>query len=378
MDLTSKDYYELDYDLIPDNIYQQIVGETQEIEYGDEEVKETDTISSAYIQLYDGRQPYGRLPLVSNPYLQDYYAETWKQTVTFTTDSAPYEEKSRTEKVAVRVPISIYSETPIRYDPDDPATVSDVSGKEYIRTQVNQSGVEGIWGESFWGGTTGGTNWDTRLCGFENFNMAGGGTTSVEDLDTAEVEKVVVDSTYDGSRVDVTGKYLLLMDVYVYVINNNMHNKASWRGNTSELYVRNVSAFKLNIPYYLATTKTIAFEYHLNVAGYQNYPLKVTGNDLTTRDTLYAPEGQEPEHWDEFISNALMNKYANGKLWINAKVKASFLIENDLSINSIINIKKLNGSYITRFGNICQFQLKNIEYVYSGEQFIANIILLEV
>lgn len=87
---------------------------------------------------------------------------------------------------------------------------------------------------------------------------------------------------------------------------------------------------------------------------------------------------RNPYLWTQKLSLELLKKYQNGKLVFECDVNAKWAIENDITVDTKMQIKLLNGELISRNENTCIFSVKNIEKKFNGQSFIYTLKLLEV
>ena len=103
--------------------------------------------------------------------------------------------------------------------------------------------------------------------------------------------------------------------------------------------------------------------------------LKVSETPFLTSRTYF---GTDTNKWDKTLANRLLNKYAKGKYIIKCKVPTTWLLQQNISIGSTIDIILQDGNYIARGNNICMFKVHNIEFNYQPEEFKSTLTLMEV
>lgn len=376
-ELKAKQYYQLQASAIPDNKIKQVVG-TYTVTAYDE-----DTLDQTIQQMNDIRAGVSNpqnLPAFSAADLSSssIFLNTFSK-VDIYGDGFDDPEGSRIEYIIASVTVDIFNDGPMSY-----ISVSTSNGVGISKTRTATSGFITTlgWLIDF-------DDLGNRIESIRNYNASGGcpSTRSEESITygTPTVVRAIVDDIYDGTKL-YAGQYLLRVTFDVRIFKGDMEAYIEYDGSnivSAEGYVSftQYSSFDINITYGLYTTSEQDFEYHVADADYANYPLKITGNVYTGENTSV-----HGDTWQKYVSDNLLAMYANGKLWITAKIKASFLIDNNLDINSNILIKTIDNAYITRLvdngGTLveeyCAFSIKNIEYNYSGSEFIANVCLLEI
>lgn len=367
--LKPRKYYDLKYSVIPDNKIRQVVGAYTEVVYTSAATSTSDDYNHYVYKYRDGHIGTGSLPLigptVSSLYEGDFYVDaTYEHNTGFSFD------QNRTEKVAVKYTVTVLSDLPCQFSGSvSDLAVVDVEGFTYTSEGDTEDGlVAAVW-EMFDGD-------DDKLYAPYIQNSQWGPGYNTTELNSAEIKSVSIDTYWNGKKVDSNlGKYKMILYVEVYVVNNTLQSYRYQSLNTHFVYhgVMNLLwSFRIQVTYYTATTVEHDFDYHTQDADYALYPLKVSGNEYTNGNTSY-----NGTSWQQWISNQILEKYEDGKIFISAKIKASYLVENQLDINSEMLIKDIDNRFINRLDKMCVFQLKNIEYEYSGSEFIANVILLE-
>ena len=85
-----------------------------------------------------------------------------------------------------------------------------------------------------------------------------------------------------------------------------------------------------------------------------------------------------PTLWVEYIANALLVKFKEGKYTVECDVSATWALQQKIEVNTEMKIKLLDGTYISRKNTPCVFQVKNIEKKFDQKEFIFTLKLLEV
>lgn len=81
--------------------------------------------------------------------------------------------------------------------------------------------------------------------------------------------------------------------------------------------------------------------------------------------------------WADYFPQKIFNKYALGKYYIQLRMRAKFMLINDLRIDSEVQIYDLRGRLISRNGVPCTFKIKRILKEYGGGEFTYTINCLE-
>lgn len=376
-------YFNLNYSLIPDNNIQKVVGTYKTIDFTDEYTYEDDTLHDRYyLKKKDGAIVGGSLPLIPGDSLNNLYTDEYYEIVDYTTDGKPYPLETRHERIQAQYSITVEDDMPIKFYAEDGAIYThNVQGQTHTRSGVNLTGWESLW-------LAGISKADNQIWGFTSLNMGGGGTYETTNIDSLEIDDMVVDSYWDGNKISSNNKFRLVVWFNVSIIDNYHECQSAISGSTGFVRVKDLTGFKCTIKYYTATaSKEIEFEVHspsTEYPYYNDYPLRIDGNEFTNGNTVVNSEGSNIP-WHLWISDQLLHNYQDGKLFINTKLKASFLRDNNLDINSEVLIKDIDNQYISKEviedeetkEHYIVFSIKNIEYVYSGSEFIANVVLLE-
>lgn len=107
-----------------------------------------------------------------------------------------------------------------------------------------------------------------------------------------------------------------------------------------------------------------------------NYPVTVDAGELFTLASYhYYDTGNIL--WTEDLAHKLLTKYKNGKYVVTCDVSAKWAIENNVHINTEMPIMLPDHSMISREGNVCVFEVKNITKSYKSSDFVFSLSLLE-
>lgn len=381
--LKPRNYYELTYSAIPDNKIKQVSGNYNERIYSDEmwEYKDIN-------QVIDCRGDSSTtLPCVTTSEqatTDNHFCGVFHHVTSRYYDSEldPRYRATRYESVWASVIADIYSTTPMKYTPGG-VTVDNVRGVTRIRTATGAwSTPWGTWVDSF-------DDDEESIYCIANYNKSGPQSDKEEVADaTSAIDSVTVDTYYNGERLGPNGKYLLRLTIMVRVLDGHMdyditedweHEPYPTLSLSATLQYDLVSQFSLSIVYQTRSTESIDFEYHVSDADYQDYPLSISGNEFINTLTTYT--GDTNIVWAEWISNQILDMYQKGKYFINTKIKASYITENNIDIDSEIIIKDINNRYVSRKSQgilyACVFKVKNIEYNCVDSSYSANVVLLE-
>lgn len=383
--LKPKNYFNLTYSVIPDNKIEQVVGNYAETVYN-ESTQDID-INNVFDCRGSGNT---NLPCVTSSEQQtsdNYFEDVFSDLYTHTYGYDDYEDSEwrRWEQIYGKHVIDIYNNEPIKFERDvDSLVVSSAAG--VYRSRVSTGG----WVTSLgWM-----TNFDEdthKIYCIANYNKSGINSNKEESSDvTGNIESYQVDDYYNGSHLAANGQYLLRITVKLLLLDGYMYyyvkppsepGAGDFRAE-GNMYYTLISSFKLTVNCRIRSTEQVDFEYHLDVSNYKDYSLTVNGNEYTNSNTTYSIEDSETSvSWAEWISNQILSKYKRGKIFINAKMKMSYLVDSNIDINDSIVIKDINNQYIQRevYGIMvpCVFEVKNMEYICSDEGFNVNVVLLE-
>lgn len=378
--LKASKYYSLDCSLVPDNKIKQVSGTYTTTNYSGGMNFTTVAITHYRVDNPLGGWTASDLP-VYDPFEQSYHTNEFYVEVSRITEGD--QAYFRREKVVSHYTVDVYSDAPLKYDTQDVdnchVEATDVVGTAYTRTANDRTqGFDGLW-------LTGSVGGDTNvLTAPEGYNMTGEGDYSQSELSQLDIKSVTVDGVYNG-QVLLGTQYLLRLHVDVYIINNEIYSKKQTGIYTHEEgYITQniITSFKLQVSCSKASQVDNDFIFNYNSdADCADYPLNIKGNMYTNNETIIIDNSLEV-NWRNYISSQIMNMFHDGRLWIKAKVKASFLEENGLGVNHEVIIFDLDNKFIgkSQDGGIAPyiFSIKNVEYVYEGNSFIANIVLLEV
>lgn len=411
--LTAKDYYELSYDLIPDNKIQQVLGTTYE--YSTSETSESKDVTQV-TNLKGSQYRSWTLPAVDRSTwdtTDNYFENVFLDVVVNHSRYTPgivAGDSYREEIVYAKFSVTIYNDAPMSYSSG--AAISSASGINRTRTYDGSTFLTPGWL----------TNWtfDTnKIYGVANYNRDGAGSSKVESSNPTihSIKSVSVDSYWNGSKIDQTvNKYRMYLTIvapvyYGYMVAGVSEStlKIDSGYMTYDMYER----FTITIPYNVKVTNEVEFEYHLDTTNYANYSLKVTGNEFTAlTNTTYKTKVNEYVNgkvdssykrmmdsagsyklmhtgietykhnlWPEATFGRITEKYKDGKLYVSMRMKMSSAIKYSLNIDTELMLKDLNNKLIMIYDgdyyyNIV-FKVKNIEYDCSETGYVANITLLE-
>ena len=106
-----------------------------------------------------------------------------------------------------------------------------------------------------------------------------------------------------------------------------------------------------------------------------NYPTNLSmTNELFTLDTY---KETSDKIWYQELSKEILTKYKNGKNYITLDVKHTYLLQNAIDADTLLQVKLFNGTYISRNNVPCIFRVKNIIYKFRADESICQLYLLE-
>lgn len=94
---------------------------------------------------------------------------------------------------------------------------------------------------------------------------------------------------------------------------------------------------------------------------------------VNTFDGIY-----ETYPWTRQLSQMILARRLYGKYVVECTVPATWAIEQDLKINSLVEVVLPNGQYFSRSGNSCYFEVKNIKKIFKNVSFTFQLKLIEV
>lgn len=412
--LTAKEYYELSYDVIPDNKVQQVLGTYNYTEWQDNTKDEVVT----QVKNIKRTETTTKLPIFS----------TSEQSTTsnYFYDVFPHEEYSgnaptsgtkigsniyRDEQVVTTLYLDIYEDNPMTYTPTEDLQVSISSAEGIKRTRTSTSG----W-YSDYGWATNMTDNAKRIYGIVNYNLGGYPSEKSESttVDLPEIISVTVDNIWQGRTIDRSvNKYRLRLAISFNVYNAHMEYILSGVPGSltlsASMYYNLYSSITMSVPYKVRSDdQTADFSYNTDDKDYSSYSLKVSGNEFTANATgllfneyeklVVDNKGKyvtsrggkvqmrhlynvEKVQWPEWVSRQIMDKYRYGKLYITIKTSLRTAVKYSMDIDSIFTIKDLNNHLLRKYDRgylyTCTFKIKSIEYECTEEGYNATIVLLE-
>lgn len=137
---------------------------------------------------------------------------------------------------------------------------------------------------------------------------------------------------------------------------------------TIELTTQNLNTETYNVSYSLDASGNLSTEEIKN-----EHPINFTYNELITSGATW---GEQP--WLEHMSEYILKTYGKGAYIVECEVPATWALENNVHINTSMQIKLQNGKFIQRNGVTCTFQVKTIEKIYRDSKFYYALRLMEV
>lgn len=412
--LTAKDYYELSYDVIPDNKIQQVLGTYNYTQWLDNTIDEKVT----EVKNIKRTETTTKLPIFST--------SDQSTTSNYFYNVFPHNEYSgnapesgvkygsliyRNEQIITTLYLDIYNDNPMSYEPTEESqvTISSAEGTKRIRTSTSGAYSSFGWATNF-------TNNAKYVYGIINYNLGGYSSTKSEstDIDLPTVISTTVDSKWQGRTIDRdVNKYHLKLAISFNVYNAHMEYQAigtigSITLNAS-MYYNLYSSITVSVPYKVRSDEQTAdFSYNTDDKDYSSYSLTVTGNEFTSNatgvlfdeyeklvvgsDNKYVTfDGNRVQmrllsniktvQWPEWVSQQIMSKYRYGKLYITAKMSLKTAIKYSMDIDSIFTIKDLNNHLLRKYDHgylfTCTFKIKSIEYECTEAGYNAIIVFLE-
>lgn len=104
----------------------------------------------------------------------------------------------------------------------------------------------------------------------------------------------------------------------------------------------------------------------------KRYPYKFSNERLAnTKDKV------GNKLWSDYYPQLIFGKYSGGCYYVRLKVRAKFMLVNDLHIDSRVQIYDLKGKLISRNNQPCIFKIKRIIKSYANAEFTYTINCLE-
>lgn len=385
--LKANNYYDVNCDAVPDNKVQLVTG------HYTTNVNTTSTDNYSDISYVSNIRSTGQsaLPIFSS-------SDLATTTDTFTGVFMDYsnsgsEDDSGSEWYWKQIDETVIGTLVIEIEDDSPLTF----------ISANMTNPEGLYRERHsTSGVMVSMGWITdftiansnKIQTVKNYNKSGypSSTSESSTISSYGVSSTSVDPLKDGTHL-INGKYVLQVTIRVEVFTGYQYVEYEeyWDPEAGQTRIRNVSGnlwynvinkFDLEFTYGKYSIEEVAFSYRdpsATQAEAEKYPLNIEGNMYTSDKTTFSVDLLISAPWWQFISTQIVNEFKNGKLWMQAKVKAKWLIDNNIDINSEVVLKDINNEYIGKSStyDVYVFKIKNIEYVYEADLFYANICLLE-
>lgn len=386
--LKANSYYNIDCDAVPDNKVKSVTGHYTTLAYSEKTANTRDITVVSNVRTPE----LSTLPVFSSSELNttsNTFTDVFRDL-----DNQGYDDEGLnhfwnnwiSESIMCTIDFELTDDLPLAFIS---ARLLDYSG--YKRTRTSSSGALTSLG---WLVDFDINNINNKIQTVKNFNKSGCPSTkdTTESLDTFSVKSTKVDSVKDGTKL-INGKYVLKVSIRVQVYKGYQEGRhdvdESDPGNPKITNVYGIvinqwlTKFGIEITYGKYDTKEVAFNYtepDTTQTEAEKYPLNIEGNIYTSDKTTYH-KNNEIIPWWQFISSQIVNEFKNGRLWLRTKIKAKWLIDNNITINSEVSIKDINNNYICKRSGTLKsmyvFGVKNIEYVYESCAFYANVILLE-
>ena len=126
-------------------------------------------------------------------------------------------------------------------------------------------------------------------------------------------------------------------------------------------------------------TDKIAISYSLDDAGNltentrNEWPYKIDDSEVITMNSTL--NGQD---WKTSISKILLDKYKKGKYIVQCDVPAKWVLQNNVHINTQMQIAQQNNTIISRKNVACVFAVKTITKKFKSNEFYYTLGLMEV
>lgn len=194
------------------------------------------------------------------------------------------------------------------------------------------------------------------------------------------------DYVYPKATLTQTGvrEYKIAWEAPIKIVGLGASRKDDFWGNPgdqvgSAAYVNYVTSIYFSLSARPFNTEKTSYAWSLDKDGNLTsdlsniYPLTLGDAEIITLSTT-----MNDKLWTEEMPYTLMQKYKDGKYYIQAKVNAKWLIDNNVHINTLMQVVNINGQKIGRKGTPCTFMVKNIIKEYSDASFTYTLSCLEV
>ena len=103
-----------------------------------------------------------------------------------------------------------------------------------------------------------------------------------------------------------------------------------------------------------------------------NYPYRFKDKRVANEDDTVAGG-----RWEEIYPQMLLDRFGEGKYYITLKVRTKFMLENDVKVDTPVQVYDLKNQIISRNGVACTFKVKRIVRSFDSNEYYYTINCLE-
>lgn len=182
---------------------------------------------------------------------------------------------------------------------------------------------------------------------------------AIRNLYSHTIEKLDRDTVRVTGRMPVATMHESLSHTY----SNNHYER--------QLYMGVLEKLNVKLSYQQMAWNNTSFD-HLVEGSQKRYPYKFSNERLANiKDKV------GDRLWSDYYPQLIFGKYSNGCYYVQLKVRAKFMLVNDLHIDSEVQIYDLEGKLISRNNQPCTFRIKRIIKTYDNSEFTYTINCLE-
>lgn len=188
---------------------------------------------------------------------------------------------------------------------------------------------------------------------------------SIQNLYSMTTEKL------DRDTVRVTGRMPVATMHETTTATLSVSSSSASSDNSKSLYMGVLEKLNVKLTYLQMAWNSTSFDY-LAEGSQKRYPYKFSNERLAnTKDKV------GNRLWSDYYPQLIFGKYSGGRYYVQLKVRAKFMLVNDLHIDSEVQIYDLKGKLISRNSQPCIFRIKRIIKTYDNSEFTYIINCLE-
>ena len=175
----------------------------------------------------------------------------------------------------------------------------------------------------------------------------------------------------DRDTVRVTGRMPVATMHETATATLSVSSSSASSDNSKSLYMGVLEKLNVKLSYQQMAWNNTPFD-HLAEGSQKRYPYKFSNERLAN-----AKDKVGNRLWSDYYPQLIFGKYSGGRYYVQLKVRAKFMLVNDLHIDSEVQIYDLKGKLISRNNQPCIFRIKRIIKTYDNSEFTYAINCLE-